>query len=596
MMRVTIRRQESSEDEVHEFTLPQITIGRTDRNHVVLPNNRVSSVHARVIENDEGIVLVDNNSTNGTFVNGELVRGPVVLAPHDAVDVGVFTLYFERVDEVEGGEVAEYHEGDEHQGHDPGPSFEEPGYAEPAEFAALAAEPGELEGPPELLAIPAEPTPADLVAGIERHPSRAHAIERQPSRANTIESVGPAGSGSFRVTLAQDEPARPSRRTTEVDSAPAEPPKNLEDALELAFRQCHEQMLGEPPGPQAHQRALGVAREVVERVLVALDPRQRRQWTDWLAREVAGTGPLSDILADTTVSEVLVVGASHIEVGRGEQRARHPARFSCEQAVSLALERLIGARTTTVAPILDGVTDEGVVVHAVGRPFASAGPILVLSRPAGDTPGLAQLVEKRALSQPAADLLSAALGKRLNFIVCAQTRADPGPLLGALASELPPGQRVVAVHRGPVAPALASRAIVLDAGRDAAAALRSAVRFRPDWLFVQDLGGVEVAELCAAARRTGGATVAAVAAEDVESGLSRLQAALALAAPAGDPQRLRAYVAGCFDLAIAVRRTLTGRDLVAQVAELRRGEVVELFARADDEGALQSTGVAASVV
>lgn len=597
MMRVTIRRQESSEDEVHEFTLPQITVGRTDRNHIVLPNNRVSSVHARVIENDEGIVLVDNNSTNGTFVNGELVRGPVVLTPNDAVDIGVFTLYFERVEEVGEGEVQEFHE--HHLGHDPGPAFEDPHYAEPAEFAALAAEPGELEGPPELFAAPAEPTPADLVAAhaVERVPVRGSAGERASVRASTIESVGPPGSGSFRVTLAQGEPQRPQRRTTEVDAPPPEPPKNLEDALEFAFRQVHEQMLGEPPGPQAHQRALGIAREVVERVLVTLDPRQRRQWTDWLAREVAGTGPLADILADATVSEVLVVGASHIEVERGDQRSRHPARFSCEQAVGLALERLIGARTTSSQPIIEGMTEEGVAVHAVGRPIAPAGPILVLSRPAGETPGLAQLVETRALSQPAADLLAAGLGRGRNFLVCAQTRADPGALLGALASELAPGLRVVAVHRGKVAPALASRAIVLDAGRDAAAALRSAVRFRPDWLFVQDLGGVEIAELCAAARRAGGATVAAVAADDVESGLTRLQAALALAAPVGDPQRLRAYVAGCFDLAIAVRRTLTGRDLVAQVAELRggSGEVVELFARADDEGALQSTGVAPSI-
>ena len=80
MIRVTIRRQDSSQDEVHEFTLPQITVGRVDRNHVVLPNNRVSSVHARVIENEEGIVLVDNNSTNGTLVNERRVQR------HDLID------------------------------------------------------------------------------------------------------------------------------------------------------------------------------------------------------------------------------------------------------------------------------------------------------------------------------------------------------------------------------------------------------------------------------------------------------------------------------------------------------------------------------
>ena len=67
-------------------------------------------------------------------------------------------------------------------------------------------------------------------------------------------------------------------------------------------------------------------------------------------------------------------------------------------------------------------------------------------------------------------------------------------------------------------------------------------------------------------------------------------------APGADPSRLRAYVAGCFDLVVAVRRTLSGRDIVAQVAEIRRGDLVELFARAGDDDALQSTGVTPSIV
>lgn len=578
MIRVTIRRQDTNQDEVHEFTLPQITIGRTDRNHVCLPNNRVSSVHARVIENDEGIVLVDNNSTNGTFINGELVRGPVVLSPEDAVDIGVFTLHFDRADE--GGEDQQEAEEQQDAGYEEG-HYGEQGYDD-------MGEPAELGEPPELLVGPPEPTPADPIA--------ARDVPRGPSR---IESIGPAGSGAYRIGVTEPErerePSRPSRATM-IEQPLPEPPKSIEEGLELAFRQIREALLGEPTGPQGQARALTAAREVVERVLPGLDPRQRRQWTDWLAREVAGTGPLTDILADAAVSEVLVAGASYIDVRRGDQRTRHPARFSCEQAVNLALERLVGARTTTAAPIIEGITDEGISVHAVGRPIVASGPILVLSRAAGDAASLAQMAERRALSQPAAEVIRAALERGLNILVCAQTRADPAPLLGALASELAQERRIVAVHRTQVSAALAGRAIVVDAGRDASAALRSAVRMRPDWLFVQDLGGAEASEVCAAARRTGGSTVASLTADGVEAGLERLQAILTLGAAGGDAPRLRAYVTGCFDLVIAVRRSLAGRDLVAQIAEVRGGEVVELFTRADDEAALQPTGVAPSLL
>lgn len=590
MIRVTIRRQGSTQDELQEFTLRQITLGRVERNHVVLANNRVSSVHARVIENEEGIVLVDNNSTNGTFVNGELVRGPVVLSPQDTVDIGIFTLHFEHADDSEAGAYADQGQSHEYEG----------GEIEPSEFDELQGEPEELGEPPSLLATPAEPTPADPVYASD-----------MGGPAPLLESVGPAGSGAYRLTPTEPEPepaqpppparpsqARPSRRTTELDVSAQPAPKTTEEGLALAFRQTLEALLGEPPGPQAHVRALAVAREAVERCLTGLDPRQRRQWTDWIAHEVSGTGPITDILSDPSVSEVLVAGNDWIEVRRGETRSRHPARFSCEQAVNLAIERLLGTRPTAGAPIIDGRTEAGVSVHVVARPIAAAGPIVTLSRPAGEATTLLQLAGRGALSEPAAELLASSLQRGLNMLVCATSRADLGPLVGALAGELPAERRVVAVHRAQVPPALASRAIVLDAGRDPTAVVRSAVRMRPDWLFVQDLGGAETAELCAAARRTAGSTIAVVTAEGVEAGLDRLQAMLALAAPDAAAPRLRAYVAGCFDLVIAVRRSLTGRDLVVSIAEIRRarGEVVELFTREDDEGALASTGVSPSLL
>ena len=103
MIRVTIIRQGSDESaEVKEFLAAQINIGRVERNDLVLANSRVSSVHARAIEAEAGITLIDNNSTNGTFVNGALVRGPVTVDPEDSVEIGSFTLHFERVhvDEV----------------------------------------------------------------------------------------------------------------------------------------------------------------------------------------------------------------------------------------------------------------------------------------------------------------------------------------------------------------------------------------------------------------------------------------------------------------------------------------------------------------
>lgn len=107
MIRVTIRRQGSARDEVHGFERPLLTLGRDEDNLVVLADKLVSSVYAFVFKNEEGIVLVDINSTNRTFVNGKLVRRRVVLSPQDTVEIGSFTLRFEHVDDFEDGARSE---------------------------------------------------------------------------------------------------------------------------------------------------------------------------------------------------------------------------------------------------------------------------------------------------------------------------------------------------------------------------------------------------------------------------------------------------------------------------------------------------------
>ena len=264
MIRVTIIRQGSDEGgEVKEFLSGQISIGRVERNDLVLVNNRVSSVHARVVQAEGGgVTLIDNNSTNGTFVNGTLVRGPVTIEPDDSVEIGTFTLHFEHLDVEEGGddlsEIA------------------------PAEFEEFSEEPGEFSEPPELEPMP-EATPQEAFAP----PSQLH---RRPRPA---EVQAPAASKS-RVRTFADEPMVRPAPTAAPAPAPASalvstimpvPVPVPATGLAGAFARCVAAMAAE--GEASETRALVHARPAVDACCADLDPRQRRQWSEWIAREVA---------------------------------------------------------------------------------------------------------------------------------------------------------------------------------------------------------------------------------------------------------------------------------------------------------------------
>src|SRR5437868_2611028 len=81
---------------------PVVNIGRADYNDIVVPDQSISTSHAK-LQRREGVwVLVDLDSTNGTFVDGERVKGEAPLAPGALVRLGDVQLLFEPTDERQG--------------------------------------------------------------------------------------------------------------------------------------------------------------------------------------------------------------------------------------------------------------------------------------------------------------------------------------------------------------------------------------------------------------------------------------------------------------------------------------------------------------
>src|SRR5205823_2702909 len=81
---------------------PVVNLGRADYNDIVLPDPSVSTSHAK-LQRREGVwVLVDLDSTNGTFVEGERVSGEAPLGPGTMVRLGDVQLLFEPADEKQG--------------------------------------------------------------------------------------------------------------------------------------------------------------------------------------------------------------------------------------------------------------------------------------------------------------------------------------------------------------------------------------------------------------------------------------------------------------------------------------------------------------
>lgn len=289
-----------------------------------------------------------------------------------------------------------------------------------------------------------------------------------------------------------------------------------------------------------------------------------RRVADGLYAELAGAGPLSDLLADSAVTDVVVNGPGEVWVDRGDGMIRVDLTFSDVEAVRRLAQRLAAAcsrRLDDASPYVDAHLPDGTRLHAVLPPIAVGGPYLSLRTFRRRAFGLDELVRSGCVAAPAADLLAAVVAGRLTYLVSGGTGTGKTTLLGTLLGLVPAYERIVvvedAVELRPAHPHVVSlQARTSNVERSGEVTMRElvrqALRMRPDRLVVGECRGGEVVEMLAAlntGHEGGAATLHANTAADVPARLEALGLLGGLSRPA-----LHAQVAAGLQLVVHLRR------------------------------------------
>ncbi|MBX6358020.1 MAG: TadA family conjugal transfer-associated ATPase [Micromonosporaceae bacterium] len=249
------------------------------------------------------------------------------------------------------------------------------------------------------------------------------------------------------------------------------------------------------------------------------------------AIDVAELGPLADLVADPSVTDVLVNGPAEIWVDRGVGLQPVPdARFANADDLrrfAVRLAATCGRRLDEASPWVDAQLPDGTRLHAVLPPIAVRGPYLSLRTLRRQSIGLAALVGLGTLTADSARIVEAIVRARLAYVVSGGTGSGKTTLLAALLSLVSVTERIVIVEEAPeltpdhphVVSLQCRQSNVEGAGAVSLRDLvRTAMRMRPDRLVVGECRGAEVIDLLGALNtgHDGGAcTVHANTAADV---------------------------------------------------------------------------------
>jgi pilus assembly protein CpaF len=285
---------------------------------------------------------------------------------------------------------------------------------------------------------------------------------------------------------------------------------------------------------------------------------------------LVGAGPLAPLLADPTVTDVLVNG-TEVWVDRGNGLERCAVPVGDAEAVRRLAQRLAascGRRLDDGRPFADARLPDGTRLHAVLPPIATAGPYLSLRTFRQRPFTLADLVQRGAVDPAVAPLLAGVVAARLAYLVTGGTGSGKTTLLSTLLGLVPPSERIVLVEDAaelrpghPHVLCLQARTSNVE-GRGAVGLpdlVRQALRMRPDRLVVGECRGAEVVDLLGAlntGHEGGAGTLHANSPADVTARLE------ALGLLGGLPRAaLHAQVVAALQVVIHVRRRGAGRTL-----------------------------------
>ncbi|NND04432.1 MAG: CpaF family protein [Acidimicrobiia bacterium] len=320
--------------------------------------------------------------------------------------------------------------------------------------------------------------------------------------------------------------------------------------------------------PLARQSLLQAAQSIA----AVEDPLHAAESASAAVDELVGMGPLEPLLADDSVSDVLVNGSEDIWIERAGVLKRTAVRFRNAESLVAAVERVIaplGLRLDHASPVVDARLPDGSRLHAILPPVAPDGPIVAIRRFTRAVGSLEEMVAVGSLSGRHADLLRQAVLDRLNLLVCGGTGSGKTTLLNVLSCEIPDHERVVTVEdaaelqlSGHVVRLESRPANPEGAGEVSLGELvRHALRLRPDRIVVGEVRGGEAADMIQAMATGHAGSMSTVHASDPEDALSRLELMALGARPGLAASALRSLLRSVVDLVVVMGRACGVRSV-----------------------------------
>ncbi len=312
-----------------------------------------------------------------------------------------------------------------------------------------------------------------------------------------------------------------------------------------------------------------------------LDYLQRNYIFHMIQNEINGYGPITELLNDDHVTEIMVNGPDEVYVEvDGKLNREDSVSFINDKHIIRTIQRMVqplGRTIDTANPMVDARLRDGSRLNAIIPPLSLTGPVLTIRKFAKNLESIDDLLLKGALTNDMAVFLEACVQAKLNILVSGGTGTGKTTLLNILSSFISHDERIITIEdaaelrlKQPHVISLETRMSNYEGEGEVTIRdlVRNSLRMRPDRIIVGEVRGKEAFDMMQAMNTGHEGSLTTLHANGPMDAMNRLETMILMNEMSIPVDAVRGYIESAIDIVIQIDRLTDGRRKITCISEV----------------------------
>ena len=396
--------------------------------------------------------------------------------------------------------------------------------------------------------------------------------------------------GPFELTFLREAPAEPEPEKKTPSRPSAKEEAEVDELIELK-KHIHSLLIDRMDLKRAQidsadsQEVRDQVTEAVSSIIDELKNKIPKGMTkNKLVREIIdealGLGPLEELLADETITEIMVNSKDQIYIERKGKLVNSGKKFISDEQIRAVIERIVnplGRRIDESSPLVDARLKDGSRVNAIIPPLALKGSCITIRKFSKTPFKIKDLIKFGSMTEAMAEFLELVVSSRQNVVISGGTGSGKTTLLNELSSFIPDDDRILTIEDSAELQLPQDHVVSLESrppnieGKGAITIrdlVKNALRMRPDRIVVGECRGGEALDMLQAMNTGHDGSLTTAHANNPRDALSRLETMVLMAGMDLPARAIREQISSAVNIVVQQSRMSDGTRKITHVTEL----------------------------